>query len=258
MPEFLSEIRAAIENDVPLAVVTIVRGEPLGKKLLVYEDGQTAGSFGDPVLDRKAIDTGLDRLGGDESGLAALTPDVDAFVDVYARPPHLIINGAVHTAIALSAYAKILGFRVTVADARERFASTTRFPNVDELIVAWPDEALAGLRIDSRTYIAILTHDPKFDEPALLAALAQPARYIGAIGSRKTSLDRAERLHQKGITDEQLARIHAPIGLNIGGRTPEEVALSIAAEIIAVRRGPRPGIKAEAPATESAAAGGAR
>jgi xanthine dehydrogenase accessory factor len=258
MSEFLAEIRTAIENDVPLAVLTLVRGEPLGEKMLVYEDGRVAGSFGAASIDRQAVETGLDRLGDDTSGIVSLTAEVDAFVDVYARPPHLIIIGAVHTAIALSAYAKILGFRVTVADARERFASVTRFPNVDELIVAWPDEALAGLRVDSRTYIAILTHDPKFDEPALLAALAQPARYIGAIGSRKTSLDRAERLRQQGLTDEQLARIHAPIGLNIGGRTPEEVALSIAAEIIAVRRGPRPTRSVEQTEGETPAARGVR
>ena len=185
-----------------------------------------------------------------------MSDEVDAFVDVYTRPPHLIIIGAVHAAIALSSYAKILGFRVTVADARERFATTIRFPNVDELIVAWPDEALAGLRIDSRTYVAILTHDPKFDEPALIAALASPARYIGAIGSRKTSQDRVERLKQQGISDKQLARIHAPIGLNIGGRTPEEIALSIAAEIVAVRRGPRPTDNADALAIAASTSGG--
>jgi xanthine dehydrogenase accessory factor len=171
--------------------------------------------------------------------VTALATDVDAFVDVYARPPHLVIIGGVHTAIALSQIGKILGFRVTVADPRERFASPQRFPMVDDLIVDWPDEALAKIRIDSRTYIAILTHDPKFDEPALVAALDRPARYVGAIGSRKTSLDRRERLRERGLTEEQLARIHAPIGLNIGGKTPEEIALSIAAEIISVRRGPR-------------------
>ena len=171
-----------------------------------------------------------------------MTDDIEAFVDVYARPPHLVIVGAVHTAIALSQYARLLGFRVTVVDARERFATRTRFPDVDELIVAWPDEALERLRIDRRTYIAILTHDPKFDEPALTVALNRPARYVGAIGSRKTSVDRAERLRQQGMTEEQLARIHAPIGLNLGGKTPEEVALSIAAEIVFERRGPRAGL----------------
>jgi xanthine dehydrogenase accessory factor len=253
-----ADVRAAIENDEPLAVVTVIRGEPIGRKVLVYEDGRVAGSFGDSVLDRTAIDVALERLGDDASGIVQLTNEIDAFVDVYARPPHLIIIGAVHAAIALSSYAKILGFRVTVADARERFATTIRFPNVDELIVAWPDEALAGLRIDSRTYIAILTHDPKFDEPALIAALAHPARYIGAIGSRKTSQDRAERLRQEGITDEQISRIHAPIGLNIGGRTPEEVALSIAAEIVAVRRGPRPTNDAEAMPIAASVAGRGR
>ncbi|HLZ09457.1 MAG TPA: XdhC/CoxI family protein, partial [Chloroflexota bacterium] len=163
MSDLLAEIRAAIENDEPMAVVTVVRGEPLGRKILTYEDGRVTGSLGNVALDRTATDAALQRLGDDASGLVPLSDEIDAFVDVYALPPHLIIIGAVHAAIALSAYAKILGFRVTVADARERFATTIRFPNVDELIVAWPDVALAGLRIDSRTYIAILTHDPKFD-----------------------------------------------------------------------------------------------
>ena len=255
MSELFAEIREAIENDVPHAVLTVVRGEPLGSKLLVYEDRQPVGSIGDSDLNRRAVVIGRQRLDDDTSGLANLTGDVDLYVDVNARPPHLVIIGGVHTAIALSKYGKILGFRVTVADPRERFASPARFPDVDELIVAWPDDALAGIRIDSRTYIAILTHDPKFDEPALLAALAQPARYIGAIGSRKTSLDRAERLRQQGITEAQLARIHAPIGLNIGGRTPEEVALSIAAEIIAVRRGPRPPTSVENAEIETSTVG---
>jgi xanthine dehydrogenase accessory factor len=249
------ELRRAIEADEPVAVVTVVRGEPLGEKLLVYEDGRTSGTLGSASLDRAALSAGRGYLDSNDSGLAALTPEVEAFVEVYARPPHLVIVGAVHTAIALSQVGKLLGFRVSVVDPRERFATSERFPNVDELIVAWPDEALAGMPIDSRTYIAILTHDPKFDEPALLTALARPARYVGAIGSRKTSRERAERLKAQGLTDEQLARVHAPIGLNLGARTPEEIALSIAAEIVLARRGPRPSQTAEVLAAETAGTG---
>jgi xanthine dehydrogenase accessory factor len=240
--ELLDELREAIDAEDPVGVVSIVRGEPLGRKVLVYESGRVSGSLGSATLDRAAEHAARQRLADDASGLVALADDIEGFVDVFARPPHLVIVGAVHTAIALSQYARLLGFRVTVVDARERFATRTRFPDVDELIVAWPDEALERLRIDSRTYIAILTHDPKFDEPALTVALNRPARYVGAIGSRKTSADRAERLRQQGMTEEQLARIHAPIGLNLGGKTPEEVALSIAAEIVFVRRGPRAGL----------------
>ncbi len=239
MTALIDEIRQAIEADIPLAVVTIVRGEPLGSKILVYEDGRVSGSLGSTELDRAAVSAAHDHLTDDESGIESLGESVDAFVDVFARPPHLVMVGAVHTAIALGHIAKLLGFRVTVVDARERFATKERFPHVDEIVVAWPDEALGQMRIDSRTYIAILTHDPKFDEPALNVALARPARYVGAIGSRKTSQDRVVRLKEAGLTDDQIARIHAPIGLNIGGRTPEEIALSIAAEIVAVRRGRR-------------------
>lgn len=233
------ELRGAIESEIPLAQVTVVRGEPLGGKLLVYEDGRVTGTLGRETLDRAATEAGRAALRQDESVLATLDAGVEAFVEVFARPPHLVVVGGVHTAIALSQIGKQLGFRVSVVDPRERFANPERFPHVDEIILAWPDEALARLRIDSRTYIAILTHDPKFDEPALLTALAHPARYIGAIGSRKTSEDRVERLLRQGVTSEQLARVHAPIGLPIGARTPEEIALSIAAEIVAVRRGSR-------------------
>jgi xanthine dehydrogenase accessory factor len=252
MPDLTEELRQAIATETPVAMVTVVRGEPIGAKVLVYESGHISGSTGDPALDRAAEEAAYARLSEDQSGLVPLRSDVEAFVDVYVRPPHLVIIGGVHTAIALSKIGKLLGFRVTVADPRERFASKERFPDVDVLILAWPDEALASIPIDSRTYVAILTHDPKFDEPALAAALSQPARYVGAIGSRKTSAERVERLRAQGFTEEQLARIHAPIGLNIGGKTPEEIALSVAAEIVSVRRARRP---APAPA---AAAGATR
>lgn len=235
----LDEIRQAIETEDPLAIVTIVRGEPLGEKIAVYEDGRLSGSLGSAALDQAAADAGHERLALDQSGLAPLAEGIEGYVDVLARPPHLVLIGAVHTAIALGHIGKLLGFRVSVVDPRERFATAERFSHVDEIIHLWPDEALGQMRIDTRTYIAILTHDPKFDEPALTAALAKPARYVGAIGSRKTSQDRVARLKAQGMTDEQLARIHAPIGLNLGARTPEEIALSIAAEIVTTRRGRR-------------------
>src|SRR5258708_14739339 len=171
--ELMKELGAAVEADDPLAVVTVVRGEPLGGKLLVYEDGRLSGTLGSPALDEAAAVAGHQGLADDSPGVIPLDDEIDTFVDVFARPPHLVIIGAVHTAIALSQIGKILGFRVTVADAHERFATSIRFPMVDELIVAWPDEALAKIKIDSRTYIAILTHDPKFDEPARLARLAK-------------------------------------------------------------------------------------
>ncbi|HEX5416171.1 MAG TPA: XdhC/CoxI family protein [Chloroflexota bacterium] len=244
--EHYEALRRAILDDVPVASVTIARGEPLGKKLLVYEAGTVEGSLGSPALDAAAKAAAQEQLNDDLSGLVSLADGVEAYVDVFTQPARLVIVGAVHTAIALSRIGKLLGFRVSVIDPRERFATAERFPHVDDLVVAWPDEALSELNLDSRSYIAILTHDPKFDEPALLTALAGPARYIGAIGSRKTSADRAERLKAQGITAEQLARIHAPIGLQLDAKTPEEIALAIAAEIVATRRGWRNGAPAGA------------
>jgi len=235
--EHFPELRAAILADDPVATVTIARGEPIGRKMLVFESGRVEGSLGNAGLDSAAIEAAGQRLADDLPRLVRLADGQEAFIDVHTLPPHLVVIGAVHTAIALSKIGKLLGFRVTVIDPRERFATAERFPHVDELVTAWPDEALPTMKLGSRSYVAILTHDPKFDEPALISALGLPVRYVGAIGSRKTSRDRSERLRAQGITDEQLARIHAPIGLNIDAKTPEEIALSIAAEIVATRRG---------------------
>jgi xanthine dehydrogenase accessory factor len=141
----------------------------------------------------------------------------------------------VHVAQALTKIAKLLGFRVIVSDARAKLATSERFPDADQIIQAWPDDALAQLELPPSTYVAILTHDPKFDEPALLGSIETHARYIGAVGSRNTNASRRERLIEAGLSDESLARIRGPIGLDIGAETPEEMAISIMAEIIAVR-----------------------
>jgi xanthine dehydrogenase accessory factor len=148
-----------------------------------------------------------------------------------------VIIGAIHIAIPLHRLAKLMGYRVTVVDARKKFATKERFPEADELVVAWPDEALARLTIDSSTYVVILTHDPKFDLPALRAVLRKDAGYVGAIGSRKTNQNRFDALRKEGFTEEQLSRVHGPIGLDLGGRGAEETALGILAEITAVRFG---------------------
>src|ERR1700682_4328314 len=163
--------------------------------------------------------------------------DGDLFVEPFRRPAHLIIVGAIHIAIPLHRLAKLMGYRVTVVDARAKFATKERFPEADELIVAWPDEAIAGLSIDRSSYIVILTHDPKFDLPALRAVLTKDAGYIGAIGSRKTNQNRFDALRAEGFTEGQLSRVHGPIGLDLGGRGAEETALGILAEITAVRFG---------------------
>jgi len=161
----------------------------------------------------------------------------DLFVEPFRRPAHLIIVGAIHIAIPLHRLAKLMGYRVTVVDARAKFATKERFPEADELIVAWPDEAMAKLVIDNSSYVVILTHDPKFDLPALRSVLAKDAGYVGAIGSRKTNQNRFDALRAEGFTEEQLSRVHGPIGLDLGSRGAEETALGILAEITAVRFG---------------------
>ncbi len=161
----------------------------------------------------------------------------DVFIEPFRRPAQLIIIGAIHIAIPLHRLAKLMGYRVTVVDARKKFATKERFPDADELIVAWPDEAMAELMIDSSTYVVILTHDPKFDLPALRAVLRKNAGYVGAIGSRKTNQNRFDALRKEGFTEAELSRVHGPIGLDLGGRGAEETALGILAEITAVRFG---------------------
>jgi xanthine dehydrogenase accessory factor len=163
--------------------------------------------------------------------------DIQVFFDVFPPMPRLIIIGAVHIAMPLVEIAKTLGFHTIVIDARGAFATPERFPNADQLIKQWPHEALNDLKLDESSYVVTLTHDEKFDNPALKIALNSPARYIGALGSKKTHAKRCEALLQDGVTQAQLERIHAPIGLKIGSRGPREIALSIIAEMIAVSHG---------------------
>jgi len=161
----------------------------------------------------------------------------DWLIEPMRRPPHMIIVGAIHIAIPLHRLAKLMGYRVTIVDARSKFATKERFPEADELIVSWPDEAMSKLTLDSSTYVVILTHDPKFDLPALRSVLGKEVGYIGAIGSRKTNQNRFDALRSEGFTDERLSRVHGPIGLDLGGRGAEETALGILAEITATRFG---------------------
>ena len=159
------------------------------------------------------------------------------FLEPFPRPHELIVVGGSHVAIPLTRLAKELGFRVTVIDARAKFADPGRFPRADRVIQAWPDDALQTLTIDASTFIAILTHDPKFDDPAIRAALQGGARYVGAIGSRKTHRERVERLRAAGVPADRLHAVHAPIGLDLGSQTAEETALAILGEMVAVRHG---------------------
>jgi xanthine dehydrogenase accessory factor len=215
------------------ALVTVVRGDHAGARLLVLPDGQIEGSLGDPELDTEARVHAASLLWVERSELRG-----DLFVDVVAPPPRLLIFGAVEYASHLSHLARAMGWRSYVIDPRSRFATAARFPDADEVIVAWPGEALARLGgLDPSTYVAVLTHDPKIDDEILELALGADPAYIGAMGSKRTQAKRRERLLAAGVEEDELERISAPIGLDLGAIGAEEVALAIMAEAVAVRHG---------------------
>jgi xanthine dehydrogenase accessory factor len=212
---------------------TVLEGPQPGAKLLVLldRDGETVG---EAPAELAVLAPEIRRNGQHEHA------GVKVFAEVYGPPPRLVVVGAVDTAEALCAAAKLIGWHTICIDARSRFATRERIPSADELIVEWPDEALAKIRPDHGTAIVVLTHDEKFDVPALQAALQTDAFYVGAIGSRKTQSRRRERLLEAGLTEEQFERIHGPSGLDLGADSPAETALSILTEALAVRAG-RPG-----------------
>jgi xanthine dehydrogenase accessory factor len=178
--------------------------------------------------------TGIRRYGaqGERRG-----DELSVFVNSFAPPPKMLVFGAIDFAAAVARVGKFLGYQVTVCDARRVFATASRFPDADEVVVDWPHRFLAGADVDARTVICVLTHDPKFDVPLLEVALRTPAGYIGAMGSRRTHDDRLARLREVGLTEQELSRLRSPIGLDLGARTPEETAVSIAAELIQLRWG---------------------
>jgi xanthine dehydrogenase accessory factor len=230
-----SEFKEIAQTGGRAAMVTVVSGDDaaLGAKLLVRADGEARGSLGSPERDAAAIEHAEELMWAERSELRG-----DLFVDVVAPPPRLMIFGAVDFAAALCRMARTAGWRPFVIDPRGRFATRERFPDAEAVVVAWPDKAFAQLGgIDRATYIAVLTHDPKLDDAALTAALAAEPAYIGAMGSRRAQDKRRERLVAAGVAEDQLARIAAPIGLDLGGLTAEETALSIMAEVVAVRNG---------------------
>ncbi len=231
-------VKRNLADETLFAMATLVSGRPenVGARMLVYPDGETEGDLSDRELTLQVIGDAR-RLMTLEKSENRLYGETEVFIDIFAPKPRLIIFGGVHTAVPLTAFAQALGFRVTIVDGRERFANRERFPTADEIIVAWPDEALAQIKINSSTYVVILTHDPKFDIPALgaLANVSSAPRYIGSMGSRETRHQHFAELRKQGVSDEFLATVHGPIGLDIGARSPEEMAIAILAEIIAVR-----------------------
>ena len=223
-PKLVAPIAEAVETERPVALTIKTGGEGIGEKHLVYADSTDDGELGSKARTLLAHgETGFVTVGEDE-----------VFVSSFAPRPQLYVFGAIDFASALASLGRYLGYRVTVCDARAKFVTPERFPDADELVVDWPDRFLASAPVDERTAICVLTHDEKFDVPILKQAVKGPAGYIGAMGSRRTTERRSERLREEGVTDEELARIHAPIGLKIGSRSPEEVAIAIAAEIISV------------------------
>jgi xanthine dehydrogenase accessory factor len=231
------ELKRNLADETLCAVATIVGGAAnVGAKRLVYPDGRTVGDLGDAMLNVE-VTRDAQRLMQLERSENRVYGSAEIFIDVFAPKPKLVIFGGVHIAIPLTQFAQALGFRVTIVDGRGRFATRERFPTADEIIVAWPDEAIAQMKIDASTYVAILTHDPKFDLPALKALSATQPRYIGSMGSRETRKQHFAELRAAGVSDEFLARVYGPIGLDLGAHTPEEMALAIIAEIVAVRYG---------------------
>lgn len=237
---WLQEISQNISAEKRFAVATALNGERAGAKLIIYPDGASRGDLGDAALNVQVSADALELLSNEQSETRAYG-DLQIFVETYFPPPRLLIVGGVHTAIPLTHFAKILGFHVTVVDGRGRFASHERFPHADELIVEWPDDVIPRLPMDASTYVVILTHDPKFDIPTLKALSTTRPRYVGAMGSRETRRQHMDELRAQGVPDEFLKTVYGPVGLDLGGRSPEEMALAIIAQIVAVRYGRRGG-----------------
>lgn len=240
-----------IEAHRPAATATVIaHPDPsrLGRRLVIRAD-EVSGTLGSARADSAVTDDARGLLDTGRSGVLTFGPDgerrgegMEVFVSSFAPPPRMLVFGAIDFAAAVARQGSLLGYRVTVCDARPVFATAARFPTADEVVVDWPNRYLeaqsAAGAIDGRTVICLLTHDPKFDVPLLEVALRLPEiGYIGAMGSRRTHDDRIARLREIGLTDEELARLSSPIGLDLGARTPEETAVSIAAEIIARRWG---------------------
>jgi xanthine dehydrogenase accessory factor len=253
----LGEVTAAIRSGDPVAVATVIEGDgQVGARRVIWAaeagpggpSGPRHGASGtlgagdrlDQAVDDDARGmlaqglTGVRHYGahGERRG-----DDLAVFVQSFAPPPRMLVFGAIDFAAAVARAGKFLGYHVTVCDARPIFATRARFPEADEVVVEWPHRFLARTPVDTRTVICVLTHDPKFDVPVLEVALRTPASYIGAMGSRRTHEDRLERLREAGVTEPELARLRSPIGLDLGARTPEETAVSVAAELIQLRWG---------------------
>jgi xanthine dehydrogenase accessory factor len=261
----LGDVAAAVRAEQPVALATVIDGPGVvGARRVIWGDSLAGQPGGEPGqgngasaehpstgtlgsgdrLDHAVDDDARGMLAQGLTGIRRYGPDgerrrdeLSVFVQSFAPPPRMLVFGAIDFAAAVAREGKFLGYRVTVCDARPVFATRARFPDADEVVTDWPHRYLAGQNVDSRTVICVLTHDPKFDVPLLEVALRTPAVYIGAMGSRRTHEDRLARLREVGMSEEELARLRSPIGLDLGARTPEETAVAIAAELIQLRWG---------------------
>ncbi|GAA0359215.1 XdhC family protein [Microbispora corallina] len=240
----LGEIAASIAARRPVAVATIVAGPgPVGARRVIWPS-HASGSLGSARLDDAVDDDVRGMLAQGLTGVRRYGPegerrldDLQVFVQSFAPAPRMLVFGAIDFAAAVARIGKFLGYHVVVCDARPVFATAKRFPDADEVVVKWPHDYLSATEVDGRTVICVLTHDPKFDVPLLEVALRTPAAYVGAMGSRRTHADRLARLREAGLPEAAIARLRSPIGLDLGARTPEETAVSIAAELIGLRWG---------------------
>ncbi|HVW45702.1 MAG TPA: XdhC/CoxI family protein [Solirubrobacterales bacterium] len=261
----LERTAAAIESGEPVAVATLLDGDSAGAKMVIFPEGVLGGLQPAGLLDRSVtreargfLDKGVSTIRHYGGGGEVMGSELSVYIQAFATRPRMVIFGAIDFSAAMAKLAVEVGYEVTIVDARRPFLESPRFSEAAETVVAWPDDYLAGQRPGPRDAVLVFTHDPKFDEPALLAALAGDAGYIGALGSRRTHEKRLARLREAGALEEDLERIHSPCGLDIGARTPAETSVSILAELIAVRSG-RAGIsltKTSGPIHDSATAVG--
>jgi xanthine dehydrogenase accessory factor len=238
-PEVMASFRRALDLEDVFSLATLVKApaEKLGKEIAIFESGDNIGGVS-PEVDSRLETIARDQMEENVPAQFHLDEDLTAFIDVMPPPPTLVIVGGVHIAVALVKIARASGYRVVIVDPRKQFGTQMRFPEADKIIQEWPEDAFEKIKLNANTAVAMLTHDPKIDDPGLIAALPSDAFYVGALGSRKTQAARRERLRETGVSPELLSRLHGPIGLDLGGRSPEEIALAVMAEIIQVRNQP--------------------
>lgn len=231
--DFFQTLTSILQEETPFVHAMMIRGGDgiVGGEILVSEKGILAGTPGNE-WDEAVFNKSMQALSQGNSRRVELSESVEVFLDVILPPPTLVLVGGVHIAVALASLAKTLGYRTVLVDPRKSWGTADRFPHVDHLIQEWIDAAFARIKITRSTAIAMLTHDPKLDDPALKIALNSPAFYVGALGSKTTNAKRRERLLADGVTEAQLSRLHAPIGLDIGAQTPEEIALAVMSEVV--------------------------